>query len=66
MMTRNIWLWTLIIICLVVYVYATIKVSTNELWGYVCAIDFAILFILFVNVFVNDSNRRQVSENDKS
>lgn len=68
MMEKNIWTLTFIIVFLAIYIEATFKINLNPIWGYVCAIDFPIIFGLFINL-VNtvkpNEHRRQISEDDK-
>jgi hypothetical protein len=49
MMERKIWTWIFIIILLAVYIFAACR-TNQTIWGYICAIDFAIIFLLFVKV----------------
>lgn len=55
MMKKTIWTLTFIIIFLAVYIEAVSRVNTYAIWGYVCAIDFAIIFTLIVSL-INTGN----------
>lgn len=70
MMEKNIWTLTFIIVFLSIYVEAASRTDISPVWGYICAIDFAIVFTLFINLINNvkldkDEYRGQVSEDDK-
>jgi quinol-cytochrome oxidoreductase complex cytochrome b subunit len=56
------------IIYFIVYGYSAYKTGVepdNKIWGYICALVFAILSIMFVNHYMNNSkNSDNKSENN--
>ena len=56
-MKRNV-LISVILILLVLYVFATYKIylETEIVWGYICTIDFVIIFLIFVKLMIKKSN----------
>ena len=59
---------SIVIIYLIVYGYSVFKTTVepdNKIWGYICALVFAILSIMFVNHYMNNSkNSDNKSENN--